>query len=272
MRATGLLLLLASLVLAGCNNDKTTNDATPPPAKEDGKTTAGDKPVVEKTPPVDPNVKVGIKDIEKGVGPDAQIGDGVWLVYTGKLKDGHVFDTNVNQPDQTLHVAIGVGNVIKGWDLGLPGIRRGGKRILTIPAALAYGDKGLPPAIPPKADLTFEMECFFVVKTGQENLFDREELQAGTGPVVTEKSTVTIAYTLKSLRGKVIQASTKPITFKIEGSSEPKILSQGIMGKKMGSKVRLYIPPTGLAELAATITAIQQGVPLVMDVDLITVK
>ena len=57
---------------------------------------------------------------------------------------------------------LGVGEVIKGWDIGVAGITAGGERRLTIPASLAYGKRGAPPDIPGNADLVFEIKCLGV--------------------------------------------------------------------------------------------------------------
>ena len=77
--------------------------------------------------------------------------------YTGTLENGTKFDSSVdrNQPFET---QIGVGSVIKGWDQGVPGMKVGGKRKLTIPSDLAYGEQGAGDLIPPNATLIFEVE------------------------------------------------------------------------------------------------------------------
>lgn len=117
---------------------------------------------------VDPNIKptpatsaqkgkLEIKDTTIGAGEAAKKGDIVVVQYTGKLTNGKVFDSSYekNQPFET---KIGVGQVIKGWDEGIPGMRIGGKRVLTIPPDLGYGTQGAPPAIPPNSTLIFEVE------------------------------------------------------------------------------------------------------------------
>lgn len=98
-----------------------------------------------------------IEDIEVGTGEPVKDGDTVVINYTGMLEDGTVFDTSYERgiPFET---KIGVGYVIKGWDLGVPGMKVGGKRKLTIPSELGYGKYGAGDSIPPFANLTFEVE------------------------------------------------------------------------------------------------------------------
>lgn len=98
-----------------------------------------------------------IQDIKMGTGQEVKSGDTVVMNYRGTLTNGQEFDSSYkrNQPFET---KIGVGQVIKGWDEGVPGMKIGGKRKLIIPADLAYGKNGVPPAIPPNATLIFEVE------------------------------------------------------------------------------------------------------------------
>ncbi|KPZ26373.1 FKBP-type peptidyl-prolyl cis-trans isomerase [Pseudomonas coronafaciens] len=101
---------------------------------------------------------------------DLQLGDGKEVVkgalitthYTGTLNDGTVFDSS-HQRGKPFQCVIGTGRVIKGWDLGLKGMKVGGKRKLFVPAHLAYGDRVMVAHIPPGSDLTFEIELLEVL-------------------------------------------------------------------------------------------------------------
>lgn len=101
--------------------------------------------------------KLKIEDLKVGKGVEVKDGDTVVMHYTGWLEDGTKFDSSHdrNQPFET---QIGVGYVIKGWDLGVPGMKVGGKRKLTIPHELGYGKYGAGDAIPGFATLVFEVE------------------------------------------------------------------------------------------------------------------
>ena len=96
-----------------------------------------------------------------GKGAVAKAGDTVKVHYTGTLLNGKQFDSSRGK--DPFPVTIGKGMVIKGWDNGLPGMRVGGKRKLTIPWQDAYGEKGSPPSIPPKAALKFDVELLEIM-------------------------------------------------------------------------------------------------------------
>lgn len=98
-----------------------------------------------------------IEDIVEGKGPEVKAGDTVVMHYTGTLEDGKKFDSSLDR-GQPFEVKIGVGYVIKGWDMGVPGMKVGGKRKLTIPYQFAYGKYGVEPDIPGFATLIFEVE------------------------------------------------------------------------------------------------------------------
>lgn len=98
-----------------------------------------------------------IIDVKIGTGPPVKPGDTVTVHYTGTLTSGKVFDSSKDRA-QPFDFAVGRGLVIRGWDLGLVGMRVGGVRQLIIPPEQAYGDRGAPPVIPPKATLHFEVE------------------------------------------------------------------------------------------------------------------
>jgi FKBP-type peptidyl-prolyl cis-trans isomerase len=102
-------------------------------------------------------------DLRVGKGPAAKTGDKVRVHYTGRLLDGTKFDSSLDRGDP-FEFTLGEGGVIKGWDDGVPGMKKGGKRKLVIPAEQAYGKRGSPPKIPPDAPLEFEIELLEIVK------------------------------------------------------------------------------------------------------------
>lgn len=100
-------------------------------------------------------------ELKEGDGKEAKSGDHVTVHYTGWLKDGTKFDSSVDRK-KPFSFDLGAGNVIKGWDEGVAGMKVGGKRKLIIPYQLAYGEEGRPPKIPAKAELTFEVQLLEV--------------------------------------------------------------------------------------------------------------
>ena len=99
-----------------------------------------------------------IEDLVIGEGSEAQDYNKVVVNYTGTLEDGSIFDSSLKPGGTPFTFTLGVGSVIKGWDLGVKGMKVGGKRKLTIPADLGYGSNGIGNVIPPNAKLTFEVE------------------------------------------------------------------------------------------------------------------
>ena len=101
------------------------------------------------------------EDLVVGKGAAARSGHDVVVHYVGWLTGGQQFDSSRARRDP-LDFALGAGDVIKGWDQGIEGMKVGGKRKLTIPPALAYGDQGCGGVIPPNATLVFEVELLEV--------------------------------------------------------------------------------------------------------------
>jgi FKBP-type peptidyl-prolyl cis-trans isomerase len=102
-----------------------------------------------------------IEELQAGTGAVATTGTTVSVHYTGWLTTGEKFDSSVDR-GKPFGFKLGAGQVIKGWDQGVAGMKVGGKRRLTIPSHLAYGDRGFPGAIPPGATLVFEVELLGV--------------------------------------------------------------------------------------------------------------
>jgi len=99
-------------------------------------------------------------DIKVGTGQEAKKGDHVKVHYTGWLTTGKKFDSSVG--GKPFEFRIGNGDVIKGWEEGVAGMKIGGKRQLRIPPDLAYGKDGYPGAIPPNATLIFDIQLVAV--------------------------------------------------------------------------------------------------------------
>lgn len=102
-----------------------------------------------------------IEDILVGSGAEAVSGKVVSVHYTGTLTDGTKFDSSKDR-GTPFEFNLGAGEVIKGWDLGVAGMKVGGKRKLIIPSELGYGQQGAGNVIPPNATLIFEVELLAV--------------------------------------------------------------------------------------------------------------
>lgn len=100
------------------------------------------------------------EDLKVGTGKAAKTGDHVTVNYRGTLTDGTLFDESYGKAP--FEFDLGAGGVIKGWDVGVVGMKEGGKRKLTVPGDLAYGANSPTPKIPPNATLVFEIELLKV--------------------------------------------------------------------------------------------------------------
>jgi FKBP-type peptidyl-prolyl cis-trans isomerase len=114
--------------------------------------------------PTDPSGgQLQSQDLVIGTGGVVASGDIATVHYVGRLQNGNVFDSSRSR-NQPFPFRVGAGQVIQGWDRGVPGMRIGGTRRLIIPPSLAYGSQGSPPQIPPNATLTFDIELLGITR------------------------------------------------------------------------------------------------------------
>jgi FKBP-type peptidyl-prolyl cis-trans isomerase len=108
-----------------------------------------------------------ITTVQEAKNPGALAGDIVWVHYTGKLTSGKVFDSSVGK-GKPFKFTLGQGEVIKGWDEGIVGMKIGEKRQLTIPPDLGYGERGAGNDIPPGATLMFDVEMIGIARPANQ--------------------------------------------------------------------------------------------------------
>lgn len=263
------LSLSCSLVALAACTDPSSGDKKPTPVSQP------DAPPAPKQPqyPVDPAFEgtpvatqtlaggLLVEDFVIGTGEEAKVGSEVSVQYTGTLDDGTVFDTS-HKRRRPFTFTIGEGRVIKGWDQGVPGMKVGGKRRLTVPPELGYGErkKG---KIPPNSRLTFTIELVEAAPplpdpkdssafTGEpvrkmelEGGLIIEEYAEGTGRVAAKGDKVAVHYTGTLDDGTVFDTSIarkKPISFILGADMVIDGWDMGIEGMKVGGLRRLIVP------------------------------
>jgi len=185
--------------------------------------------------------KLEKKDTKVGTGPAAEEYDLLTMDYTGKLKDGTVFDSSKKPGHTPFQFVIGGGMVIKGWDQGILGMKVGGVRTLVIPPDLGYGDHAAPGgAIPANSTLTFEVELKAIHKC------DYTIVTKGTGNGAKAGDSIQCNVVGKLASGTAILGTKeKPISAPVTLGRTPmpfQGLAQAFYGMKLGEKRTVKIP------------------------------
>jgi len=173
-----------------------------------------------------------IEDIKIGDGYQVEPGGAVVAHYHGTLKaDGKVFDSSFQRGEP---VAFPLSGVIAGWQKGVPGMKVGGVRRLTIPAALGYGERGAGGVIPPNADLVFIIQLVDALQI--------EDVKVGEGEAISGQCVAVTTYTISDENGKVLEQSEdgKPPMIWFPNEYQP--LAFGLDGMKPGGERKITAP------------------------------
>jgi FKBP-type peptidyl-prolyl cis-trans isomerase FkpA len=160
MKQLVILAMLAVVTLLAAQTTKTAAQKSAPAPKATA-TPKPSSPTKVTGQPQSTASGVEYWDIKVGTGKTAVAGKKLSMHYTGWLTNGKKFDSSLDH-DEPFSFTLGTGEVIKGWDEGVAGMKVGGKRQLKIPPAAGYGSRGAPPVVPPNATLIFDVELLDV--------------------------------------------------------------------------------------------------------------
>jgi peptidylprolyl isomerase len=216
-----------------------------------------------------PAPQVEITDLVVGTGAEAASGMYLKVSYTGTLTDGTVIEATTS--GTPAEFSLSSGQVMPGWVQGLPGMKVGGTRVVTIPADLAYGPQGYN-QIPPNATLVYQFELLDVQAAPEVKI---EDLQVGTGAEAVPGATITVNYTGTLTDGTVFDSSyqrNEPFTLQLGAGAVIPGWEQGLQGMKVGGKRRLTIPPALGYGAQGAGTSIPPNATLIFDVELLKVQ
>ncbi len=202
-----------------------------------------------------------LEDIVLGTGPEVKAGGAVVAHYHGTLKaDGKVFDSSFERGEPA---AFPLNGVIEGWSKGVPGMRVGGVRRLTIPSAMGYGERGSGPNIPPNSDLVFTIQL--------EDALTFEDVKEGTGEGAGPTFFAVTAFKITDAEGKVVEEASADNPY-IWLPGEYQGIGFGLSGMKVGGKRIIKVP----AEMNLTSPSAPQTrpnkVPVTIEVELLGLR
>jgi FKBP-type peptidyl-prolyl cis-trans isomerase len=183
-----------------------------------------------------------------GKGPKAESGEILTMMYKGTLKDGTTFDENTGKAPFVFE--LGAGQVIKGWDEGMKGMRVGGKRHLEIPASMGYGDRTAG-TIPPNSTLIFDVELLRIDKKNANPDITITDITKGLGASAKSGDTVRVLYKGMFLNGVKFDSSEDhpDANGKVQPMEVPlgqkKVIAgfeKALIGMKVGGERKVVIP------------------------------
>jgi FKBP-type peptidyl-prolyl cis-trans isomerase len=270
MRCITALLIISGLACTVLAQDKpATQPATPP-------TTPAPAAAAPVTPPAPKGIPVPdmpalnkteleggliVEDMKLGEGYEVKAGGAVVAHYHGTLKEGgKIFDSSFERGEP---IAFPLGGVIAGWQKGVPGMKVGGIRRLTIPSALGYGERGAGADIPPNSDLVFVIELVDALQV--------EDVTVGEGTAASDNCVVVTAYSIKDADGKEVESTDKEHPF-IWIPGEFQAIQYGVSGMKIGGKRKLIVPKELNVSPPQAESKRPQNVPVTVEIELLAVK
>ncbi|XP_044309039.1 FK506-binding protein 15 isoform X3 [Varanus komodoensis] len=200
------------------------------------------------------------QDLLLGEGQGVEVGDALEVAFTGWLFQngglGQMFDSNINQ-DKLLRLKLGSGKVIKGWEDGMIGLKKGGRRFLLIPPTLAYGPQGVANRIPPDSALAFEVDVKRVrlakdVSTNGQTLGSRDTLAPSPGPNPENLTTDPAVLPPSTLPPKPGEPAVRSKSSSIsEQLANPDVAKAKLISRmaKMGQPMLPFLPGSAPAQL-----------------------
>jgi peptidylprolyl isomerase len=216
-----------------------------------------DMPVIERR-----ELEGGLIVEEMKIGEGYEVKPGGWVVahYHGTLQsDGSVFDSSFQRGEP---VAFPLTGVIMGWQQGVPGMKIGGIRKLTIPAAMAYGEQARP-GIPANSDLVFVVQLVDAVQV--------EEIEEGEGEDAFGQFVAVTAHKIRDAEGNVVEEATAEDPY-IWIPGEFQGLNAGMEGMKRGGKRKIHVPSQMNQVHPGQETKRPGGVPLEIEIQMIALR
>ncbi|MBS1725558.1 MAG: FKBP-type peptidyl-prolyl cis-trans isomerase [Armatimonadetes bacterium] len=175
-----------------------------------------------------------IEDVKPGDGVAVKQFDVIEVQYVGTLTDGKEFDSSTKH-DKAFRFQVGIGQVIKGWDQGVIGMKAGGERNLTVPPELAYGDQAVGDVIPAKSTLKFNVKIVRIVPSAKV-----EVETPGTGDPIKLGDILDCKISIKLPDGKELADPTKVTPVQLSPRVIPGF-NQALAGIKVGEKRKVTV-------------------------------